>query len=60
MEDNDPNHFSPDYFKGALWNNPDLALSESAYSIARRVYEKDGRRIINATPGSHCDIFERI
>jgi hypothetical protein len=55
----DPNHFDPSYFKDKRWNNPDLALSEKAYAIARRVYESRGRRIINATPGSHCDIFER-
>jgi hypothetical protein len=56
----DPNHFSPDYFGGGqTWDNPDLANSEESYRIARAEYEKDGRRIIDATLDGACTIFEK-
>lgn len=56
----DPNHFSPDYFGGGqTWDNPDLAHSEESYSIARVEFEKDGRRIIDATLDGACTIFEK-
>lgn len=56
----DPNHFSPDYFGGGqTWDNPDLAHSEESYRIARTEFEKDGRRIIDATLDGACTIFEK-
>jgi hypothetical protein len=59
MTGDDPNHFDPTYFKGQEWNNPDLAKSEKYYSIARDIYQRDSRRIINLTEGSALDVFER-
>ena len=58
MED-DPNHFHPEYFKGAKWNNPDLVKSEQAYQLAREAFEADGRKIINLTEGTKLDVFEK-
>jgi hypothetical protein len=56
----DPNHFSPDYFGGGqTWDNPDLAHSEESYRIARSEYEKNGRRIIDATLNGACNVFEK-
>ena len=56
----DPNHFTPEYFGGGQkWDNPDLANSEESYRIARAEYEKDGRRIIDATVDGACAIFEK-
>lgn len=55
----DPNHFSPHYFAGQTWDNPDLVLSEASYAEARRVFEADGRRILDATPGGACTVFEK-
>ncbi|WP_200334452.1 glycosyltransferase [Thiocystis violacea] len=56
----DPNHFSPDYFGGGqTWDNPDLAHSEESYRLARREYEKAGRRIIDATLDGACTVFEK-
>lgn len=56
----DPNHFSPDYFgRGQSWDNPDLVRSEESYRIARAEFEKDGRRIIDATVDGACTIFEK-
>lgn len=56
----DTNHFMPNYFgPGSKWQLPDLEMSEHSYSIARRIYENNNRRIVNATPGSKLKIFER-
>lgn len=56
----DPNHFHPTYFSGGTrWNNPDLAASERSYHMAKTVYEAAGRRIVNLTPGTALDVFEK-
>lgn len=56
----DQNHFHPKYFSdGTKWNAPDLKKSEQAYKIAKKVYEDSGRRIVNLTPGSKLEVFER-
>jgi hypothetical protein len=56
----DTNHFSPDYFgDGQTWDNPDLTRSEESYRIARAEFEKAGRRIIDATLGGACTVFEK-
>jgi len=60
LDSADTNHFSPDYFGGGqVWDNPDLAHSEESYRIARAEFEKDGRRIIDATYKGACNIFEK-
>lgn len=56
----DPNHFSSDYFRGQIWDNPDLARSESSYAAARQVYESGGRRIVDATLDGACTVFEKV
>jgi len=55
----DPNHFSPDYFRNQKWYAPSLYKMAESYRIAKEVYEKDGRRIVNLTPGSDLEVFER-
>jgi hypothetical protein len=55
----DPNHFSPEYFKGTRWNNPDLPNSEASYRLAKKAYEDAGRRIVNLGPDSALTIFEK-
>ena len=56
----DKNHFHPEYFSnGNKWHNPDLVQSERAYRMAKTVYDSEGRRIINLTPGSALEIFEK-
>lgn len=57
----DKNHFHPDYFpKGMKWQLPDLYRSELAYAKAREMFEKDGRRILDATVGGKCEVFEKV
>lgn len=56
----DPNHADEDYFSnGAKWHAPDLVKSEEAYQMAREAFEKDGREIINVTPNSALEVFEK-
>jgi glycosyltransferase involved in cell wall biosynthesis len=57
----DPNHFHPDYFgKGKVWKDPKLDRVLASYSLAKRVFEADGRRIVNATVGGELHLFERV
>lgn len=57
----DKNHFHPDYFpKGSKWQFPDLQRSEIAYSIARQEFEKDGRRILDATVDGKLTVFKKV
>jgi hypothetical protein len=57
----DTNHFHPNYFpKGSKWQLPDLKRSELAYQLARDAFEKDGRKILDATINGHCPVFEKV
>lgn len=56
----DPNHFDPSYFAGGvLWQLPDLAKSELHYEIARDIFERHGRKIVNCTDGGKLEVFRR-
>jgi hypothetical protein len=57
----DPNHFDPAYFgKGFRWQLPDLVQWEDAYRLARRTYEADGRRVLDATVGGKLTVFPKV
>jgi len=57
----DPNHFHPDYFgKGFRWQLPDLEASERSYELAREAFERDGRRILDATIGGKLSVFPKV
>jgi len=57
----DPNHFSPNYFgAGFKWQLPDLEGSERAYKLAKKAYENNGRRILDATIGGKLTIFPKV
>ena len=60
LKGKDPNHFSSDYFKDQYWDNPDFPHMEESYQIARSVFEQDNRRIIDATVGGACTVFEKV
>lgn len=56
----DPNHFCGNYFGGGQsWDNPDLGNSEESYLIARKMFESDGREILDATVNGACNIFKK-
>ena len=60
-QEDDPNHFHPDYFgKGKKWHDPKLENCLLSFQLAKQVYEKDGRKIFNATAGGKLELFERI
>jgi hypothetical protein len=59
MTGDDPNHFSAEYFKGANWNLADIMHMTEAYQLAKEAYEGAGRKIINLTPNSKLNVFER-
>lgn len=57
----DENHFDPNYFKsGTYWGTPDLDQSEVEYELARRTFEKDGRKVYDATIGGKLTVFDKI
>ena len=57
----DPNHFSPDYFgRGFRWNLPDLENSERAYRMALQAFERDGRRVLDATVNGKLTVFPKV
>jgi hypothetical protein len=53
-------HFTPDYYDDhvSYWS-PNLERTTGSYEIAKEAYEKVGRKIINITPGSHLDVFDK-
>lgn len=59
MDGPDVNHFSPAYFSGQTWDNPDLLRSEESYRIARDIFAAEGREIIDATQDGACEIFQK-
>lgn len=57
----DESHCHPDYFpQGIKWQLPDLYRSELAYSLARKSFENDGRKVVDATVGGKCDVFQKV
>ena len=59
LEKDDPNHFSPEYFKDKFWHTPDLERSNEAYQMAEDAFRADDRVIINLTPKSGTSVFEK-
>ncbi|MDC2993761.1 hypothetical protein OAZ88_00550 [bacterium] len=55
----DHSHFSPNYNQKGTIVPVDLQAMEKSYKLARIFYERNGRSIINASPVSYLDIFDR-
>ena len=47
LNEDDINHFSPEYFKNNKWHLADLNGSELVYAQARLLFEKAGGKIVN-------------
>jgi hypothetical protein len=59
--EDDVNHFSPDYFgKGYRWHDPMMDRMETSYNKAKKVFERNGRKIYNATKGGKLEVFPRV
>jgi hypothetical protein len=55
------NHFARGYYrKGMVWRIPDYKGEELGYRMARRAFEADGRRVLDATIGGKLDVFEKV
>ena len=58
---NEGNHFIKGYYKkGQNWDAPDLTGEEHAYKIAREKFEKNNRKIFDATVDGKLQVFEKI
>ena len=58
--EDDPNHFHPEYFgRGKKWHDPKVDRVAWNYMKAKEEFEKDNRKIYNATVGGALEIFER-
>ena len=56
----DNSHFSPFYYsEDESWLMNNFSITEPYYKLAREVYERDKREIINITDGGALEIFER-
>jgi len=54
-------HYDENYYKiGDVLGVPNVKLQESAYQAAKEYYEKDDRKIYNASTLSKLDIFEKV
>ncbi|MEH6559645.1 MAG: 6-hydroxymethylpterin diphosphokinase MptE-like protein [Oceanicoccus sp.] len=54
-------HFDENYFSnGDDWHTPDLLQSECSYNMAMLAYHQDGRKLFNATAGSHLRLLPKI
>lgn len=54
------NHFHPDYRKpGEVWAVPRLDLQFRAFELAKETFERDGRRIVNASRKTKLEVFAR-
>ena len=54
------NHFHPDYRKkGETWTIPRLDKQELAFHAAKAAFEKDGRKLLNASRQTALDVLER-
>jgi len=54
-------HFSDQYYQvGDQIGVPDVEKQEAAYRLARDEFERDGRRVLNASTHTALDVFERV
>jgi hypothetical protein len=52
-------HFTPAYFKDMKWDAPKLSESERSYRLAKKVYEDNGREIVNLSTVTKCNVFKQ-
>lgn len=56
----DVNHFDPGYFAGQKWQLADLVNSEKSYFLAKQQYEKNDRKIYDATLDGKLTVFDKV
>ena len=60
QKEDDPNHFSPEYFKGLNWQSADSNAMEDVYGTAKFQFAKNARTISNAGIGGALELFDRV
>ena len=59
LDQNDSNHFDPNYFKNQCWGLPDLKGSEEAYLIAKEYFLSKGIQVTDYTVNGRLQVFEK-
>lgn len=60
-QDDDPNHFAPNYFgKSALWRDPNPEAMLRNYEMVAQIAQERGLQIFNATVGGKLEAFPRV
>lgn len=60
QEEDDPNHFSPEYFKGLKWQSADPGNMAMVYGFAKQFFDNAGRSVSNAGIGGALEVFPRV
>ena len=60
QEVDDPNHFSPEYFKGLKWQSADPSNMAMVYSFAKEFFDKAEMNVSNAGIGGALEVFPRV
>lgn len=60
LHGSDRNHFASNYFGGMAWHLPDLEGSEAHYRLAKHFFERNNRKIYDATLDGKLTIFDKI
>jgi hypothetical protein len=53
-------HFKKDYYRKNEQVHIDLHGMERAYQLAQEAYSSDGRKVLNASPGTKLDTLEKV
>jgi hypothetical protein len=53
-------HFTENYFSPETQVHLDLPGMERGYTLAKEAFERSGRRIVNATPGSKLTVYPMV
>jgi len=53
-------HFTKDYYRKGEQVHVDIHGMERAYELAKEAFDADGRRILNASPGTKLETFEKV
>jgi hypothetical protein len=57
----DQNHFTPNYYEpGIVWQLPDYETQRRGFRAARKLFDENGRKIVDATVGGKLDVFPKV
>ena len=57
--EDDPNHFHPDYFGKGKWHLPEVHIMQKSFTKANRVLGDRNIKLINATVGGNLEDVQR-